>query len=97
MALYSSRSFYSRTGQDGWALGYYVNRPITPDSTDQLVIIEPKYENNPMALSYDLYGTQDYWWTIYKLNMNSIKDPLRDFKQGLVIRVVHPSRIKTVG
>ena len=44
----------------------------------------------PDLLSYDLYDNVEFWWVFSLRNLEIIKDPLRDFTTGTVIKV--PSR-----
>jgi hypothetical protein len=93
---YSQRSLYYATPQTSFALSYYVQRNIIPDSTDTLVQLSQRHTNKPTVLSYDLYGTPAYWWIFNILNPDVIKDPIRDFKQGVIIRVPTQSRLQTL-
>jgi hypothetical protein len=47
-------------------------------------------------LSYDLYGTSNYWWVIALINRNQIKDPIRDLKAGMTLLVLSKSEISGV-
>jgi hypothetical protein len=52
---------------------------------DRAYQIEPKYDQRPDLLAFDMYGTTRLWWVFALRNVDTIKDPLRDFKQGLSI------------
>jgi hypothetical protein len=54
------------------------------NNKDVFTLITPKYEYRPDLLSYDFYGTTDFWWKI--MEMNNIID-IFDFKSGLTIRL----------
>lgn len=97
MATYSKKSLYYRTGQTNWSLDYFEDRPVKQDISDQFIIIDNKYANNPQLLSYDLYGSKEYWWILYKMNMDTIKDPFRDFKEGVLLRIPTKARIGGIG
>jgi hypothetical protein len=74
-------------------LGYYVDRSIGFSDDDNFVILESRHENRLDVLSFDLYGTAKLGWVIVRLNMDSIKDPIRDVKEGMVLRVPTNDRI----
>lgn len=90
---YSSGSPYAATPQSSWYLDNLVLRDIKPDPTDIAMALETKYEFRPYNLSYDLYGSKDYWWVFYVLNMDVIRDPIYDFKAGVIIRVPTKDRL----
>jgi hypothetical protein len=90
---YKRSSPYADTQQTTWYLSNYEPRIINRDGTDIRKILETKYENRPDLLSYDLYGTPNLWWIFMVLNPDSIKDPIYDFKAGLVIFVPTATRI----
>lgn len=56
-------------------------------------VVTPRQQYRPDLLSYDLYGSSNYWWTIVLLNRDQLKDPIRDLKAGTVLRVVSPNSI----
>jgi hypothetical protein len=84
---YPNTSPYYSTPQLDWRLGRYVHHPIPADSKDVLVTISPTYHQRPDRLSYDTYGTTDYWWVFMVRNMNAIRDPIYDMVQGMTIYV----------
>ena len=92
---YSTGSPYAATPQTNWYLDNLVLRDIPPDPTDKAITLEAKYDQRPYNLSYDLYGTKDYWWVFQVLNMNVIRDPIYDFRTGINIRV--PTKDRLVG
>lgn len=59
-------------------------------------VVTPRQQYRPDLLSYDLYGSSSYWWTIVMLNRNAIKDPIRDLKTGTLIKVISPATITGV-
>ena len=85
--VYSKKSIFYSTPQNNFALGYYVHRKLQPDKSDTYVILSSRHAGKPTLLSYDLYATPAYWWIFNVLNMDVIKDPLRDFKESVVLRV----------
>jgi hypothetical protein len=63
----------------------YKRRPIPPPSeNDQWLEITPAVEYRPDLVSYEIYGSPDFWWRI--MEINGMKDIL-EFKSGRNIRV----------
>ncbi len=93
---YSQKSIYFATPQNNFALGYWVPRPIPNDPSDVYVTIDSRHTNKPTSMSYDLYNTPAYWWTFNILNMDVIKDPIRDFTAGTIIRVATLQRLQKI-
>jgi len=58
--------------------------------------VTPKQQHRPDLLSYELYGSSNYWWTIVMLNRNILKDPIRDLKTGTLLKVISPANIAGV-
>jgi hypothetical protein len=83
--VYRPSSPYANTPQTSWYLDTYEPREIPRDGTDTLRVLATRYELRPDLLSYDLYGTPNFWWIFMILNPNEIKDPIYDFKVGLRI------------
>ncbi len=90
---YSSGSPYAATPQTTWYLENLVLRDIKQDPTDKAYTIPTQYNLRPYNLSYELFGTKDYWWVFQVLNMDKIRDPIYDFKAGLVIRIPTKERL----
>lgn len=85
---YDSRSPYSRTAQTTKYVDYldfWQYASIPPNSSDLLISLDAKYKNRPDLLAYDLYGTPQLWWVFSVRNPNTIKDPIFDFKTGILI------------
>lgn len=93
---YRGSSPYADTPQTSWYLGILEYRDIPRDGTDKLRVLEAKYSQRPDLLSYDLYGTPNYWWTFMILNQDTIKDPIYDFKPGIRIFVATANRLANV-
>lgn len=85
VVTYSKGSRYYATQQSSWFLGYYVDRSLIRDASDEPITLDSRYNFRPDLLSYDLYGTTDYRWTFMILNPDLIKDPVFDFVTGLSI------------
>lgn len=87
---YKRTSPYFKTDQINFLisyLGFYTNRPIFADLSDELIAIDPKYNFRPDLLSTAHYGTPDLWWTFAVRNPDLIIDPIYDLKAGLEIFV----------
>lgn len=93
---YKASSPYSKTQQTSWFLSNMTYRDIPRDGTDTIRILEAKYENRPDLLSYDLYGTPNFWWVFMIVNPDRIKDPIYDFKAGLTVFCPTMSRLTQV-
>lgn len=93
---YKKSSPYSTTKQSSWFLGNLQFRNIPTDSSDKQLVIQSKYNQRPDLLSFDLYGTPDYWWTFMILNPNALKDPIFDFVTGLTLYTALPDRLSRV-
>ena len=91
---YSKRSLYYSTPQNSWALSYYVPRLIPLDASDTWVVLSKRHTHKAPALSYDLFGTPAYWWVFAVMNPDVIKDSVRDFQEGVVIRVPTLQRLQ---
>lgn len=66
---------------------------LVQGKTTETIVVDPKFQHRPDLLSYSLYGNSNYWWTIVLINRNQIKDPIRDLKAGMVIRVLSKTDI----
>lgn len=61
---------------------YKKQNNLKDDKNDMYMINNHEYR--PDLVSYDVYGTPDFWWKI--LEANNIKD-IFDFKKGINIRI----------
>lgn len=94
---YAASSPYNKTQQYSWRIGRFVNRSVPKDGTDTKIIIEPKYEYRPDLLSYDLYGTPEYYWIFLVRNIDVIRDPIFDLVRDIEIYVPTLQRLKSLG
>jgi hypothetical protein len=62
---------------------YQKNVPALSD-LDKFMVISKGVEYRPDLVSYDNYGTVDFWWRI--MEFNGMKDIL-EFKSGVNIRL----------
>ena len=96
--IYKKTSPYFNTRQRNIFIEYldfYVNRPVSSDSTDDLIAIPASAHLRPDLLSAELYGTPDLWWTFAVRNPNKIIDPIYDFITGKEIFVPTRERMLT--
>lgn len=81
---------------------FYLDHAVLPTAKElatqpmQQHIVTPRQQYRPDLLSYDLYGNSTYWWTIMILNQDQLRDPIRDLKAGIPLRVIVPSSIAGV-
>ncbi len=84
--MYSPSSPYYKTP---FVSGQYLDvlkiRPIPAEPDDVLYIIQVQYTHRPDLLAFDMYGDKDLWWVYAQRNLEILKDPINDFKPGLVI------------
>lgn len=97
MEEYKDSSPYAKTPitEDNF-LGYYKHRRILPDSSDLIIVIDTKYEFRPDLLSYDLYGTPNYWWIFTARNLNIIRNPIYDMVAGIEIYAPTKERLNNL-
>ena len=94
MAVYSNNSFLKDARNMSFYTGLnYTNLPAVPSSTtDQNFLITQKYANRPDLLAHDKFGSSELWWILVLSNLEKIKDPLSDFKEGTIIRLITSDR-----
>jgi hypothetical protein len=85
MAEYSKHSPWSTTLENNMYLELINIRPVPAESDDYEYTIETQYEKRPDLLAYDLYGSPKLWWVFAQRNMDTIRDPIFDFKPGVKI------------
>lgn len=60
----------------------YIRKKYTPQGNERVMVINKGVEYRPDLVSYDVYGSSDYWWSI--MEANSIHD-VYSFKAGRTI------------
>jgi len=60
----------------------YIRKTYIPSGKEKIMKLSKGVEYRPDLVSYDFYGSVDYWWKI--MEVNKIKD-VYDFKAGLTI------------
>lgn len=96
MVQYTSSSPYYTTSQTSWYLDFLNYRELPIDSSDYYLTVSGKYEERPDLLSYDLYGTVNYWWIFSVMNQDILIDPIYDLKTNLIIRIPTSSRLSSL-
>jgi hypothetical protein len=92
---YSKTSFLANASEGSFYTGLnYSKLPkIKKSVLDKSFIITEKYNKRPDLLSYDTYGTPDYWWVFSIRNVDIIKDPINDFITGLEVVIPSPDTV----
>jgi hypothetical protein len=62
----------------------YKKVPFVPSDSDRFMVVSKGYEYRPDLVSFDMYGTTNFWWRI--MEANGMKDIL-EFKAGANIRI----------
>jgi len=62
-------------------------RPLPAEADDIYTPIAAAYHLRPDLMSFDLYGTVDFWYVFMLRNIDVIKDPIYDFKEGTPIYI----------
>lgn len=62
----------------------YKKGTYKPTPKDKFMVVTKRYEFRPDLVSYDVYGTPDFWWKI--MEANGIAD-VYNFKVGLNLRL----------
>lgn len=89
-----SSSPYSNTPVANSFMGIWKRKSLPPSANDGTILTTGRHEHRPDLLSYDLYGTADYWWVFCARNIDQIRDPIFDLKAGMTIYVPSLDRIK---
>lgn len=89
MVTYGNKSPWYNT-KVGSELGLFSIRPVSIEAGDILYTIEPQYNNRPDLLAYDIYGSDKLWWVFTQRNMDTIQDPIFDFRTG--VKIYLPSK-----
>jgi hypothetical protein len=85
MTTYTSNSPYYKTSFTSGYLDVINFRNIPAEKDDIEYDIDPKYENRPDLLAYDMYGDVGYWWVFSVRNKDIIRDPVFDMVPGTTI------------
>ena len=77
-------------------LGFFKIRTIPAQADDAQYTIEPQYHQRPDLLAYDMYGNPNLWWVFCQRNMDTMEDPIYDFKSGSKIYVPKGAALKNI-
>lgn len=95
-ARYSANSPWSSTSIQTEYLGILNIRPVSSESDDFLYTIEAQYTNRPDLLAFDLYGDHNLWWVFIQRNMDTLQDPIFDFRPGVQIYIPKNNSLRQV-
>lgn len=93
MATYTNSSPWYKTSQNSLYLDIWDPIPIPADRDDYEYVIQPQYNYRPDLLAYDLYGNSKLWWVFAQRNVDTIFDPIYDFKSGTIIKLPKKSKL----
>ena len=92
---YKKSSPYSGTPYlEGKFLDLWAARSLPAEADDIYTEISAIYQYRPDLMSFDLYGTVDYWWVFIIRNKDKLQDPIFDFKTGTGIYIPKLSTIQ---
>lgn len=98
MAKYTSSSPWYTTSSNQLYLEIWQPRPIPADEDDYIYEIQPQYNYRPDLLAFDLYGNPKLWWVFMQRNVDTIFDPIYDFRAGVTIKLPKKSKLlQTLG
>ena len=86
-SFHSPNSFLKNARVTKFYLDVNTLPKIPQSASDELYTIESRYDKRPDLLANDLFGTVQLWWVFALRNLEIIKDPLRDFTTGTIIKV----------
>ena len=96
MVKYSNKSPWYITKQAPGYLSTLTIRPVAAEPDDYLYTIEPQYNFRPDLLAYDIYGSTALWWVFTQRNMDTLEDPIFDFRVGVQIYVPKQQSLMSV-
>ena len=69
---------------------------LAANINDELYTITASYAERPDSLAYLLYGSARLWWVFALRNPDLLKDPIRDFKEGVSIYLPSSENVKII-
>ena len=95
---YSKNSFLASAPSMSFYTGLnFSNLPvITPSIEDTTVTLTEKYNMRPDLLANELYNNVEFRWVFSLRNSEILKDPINDFKPGLVIKAPSTATIQRI-
>jgi len=94
--IHKTTSPYLNTPIKDFYLDVMTKRTIPPSSNDELVTIEAKYNERPDLFANDYFGSPRLWWVLATRNMDTLVDPIGDFKTGVQIFVPNPETVQDI-
>jgi hypothetical protein len=79
---------------NGRYLGWWERTPLTFASDDIIVTLNPRYDQRPDLLAYDIYGKETYAWLV--LQYNNIIDVVEEFTTGTSVRLPSQKRLQAI-
>lgn len=64
------------------------------DTTDRVIVVQPRHEGRPDLLAYELYGNTELWWVVPEANQ--MVDPITEMVPGAELRVPSKSRVMNI-
>jgi hypothetical protein len=92
-ANYSASSPWHDTAQNRLYLEIWRPRSIPYSLDDFSYTIQPQYNYRPDLLAYDIYGNPRLWWVFMQRNIDTIFDPIYDFRTGVTIQLPKKSAL----
>lgn len=84
--LYTNKSFLRNTGYRRFFLDVS-KLPKIDQTRGEYIEVPMECENRIDLFSYQQYGSSRLWWIIALANADMIKDPIWDFKSGMIVFV----------
>jgi len=94
--FHRSDSFLRNAGTFEGFLDINTLPKIPTDSYEIDFKIKDAHVGRPDILANELYGTPRLWWVFALKIPDIIKDPLNDFKAGVVIKIPSPETVKNM-
>ena len=96
VTTYKKSSPYGGTPYlEGKFLDIWNYKTIPPQADDIFTEITATYQFRPDLMSFDLYGTVEYWWVFIMRNRDVLRDPIFDFTTGTGIYIPKLSTIQS--
>ena len=92
---YSKSSPYYGTPQWGQFLDVWHSKTISAAADDAVYQIDDAYNLRPDLLAHDLYKDSKLWWVFAIRNPDVLKDPLLNFRTGVIIIIPTLATLKT--
>ncbi len=91
----TSPYYQTKNSANGKYLDQYVTRNVPASVDDVAYEIATKYNLRPDLLAYDLYGNSNLWCVFAERNPNTLKVPVGDFREGILIRIPNKQTLMT--